>query len=176
MKSAKRLTGWLFYVAAFSALLFASCAVPFAAHQLSPWWLLDDVGPDIPHSFFVAVRSATVQEYDIEVMEFLRADRETRDARYGIPEGRLAYSSGPGEGDATVYAGAASGGGQLIRVFVAGDTPWTSLSEYRVIGNRVYSLRHGHSAAWLLIGCPVLVAQTIRRGTGTRLEHFFRLR
>jgi hypothetical protein len=37
-------------------------------------------------------------------------------------------------------------------VFVIGDTPWSSLSEYRVKDNRVEPLRHAHANGWMLLG------------------------
>jgi hypothetical protein len=55
-------------------------------------------------------------------------------------------------------------------VFVTGDTPWTSLSEYRVADNQVTPLRHAQSEPWLLLGivaCLFLVywvMKPIRRG------------
>lgn len=43
----------------------------------------------------------------------------------------------------------------MVKVFVRGDTPSASLSEYRVRDNKVEPLRYGHSnALYFLIGIP----------------------
>ena len=42
------------------------------------------------------------------------------------------------------------------RIFVIGDTPWSSLSEYRVRDNKVEPLRHGHAVGWLFVAGVVL--------------------
>lgn len=101
------------------------------------------------------------------------AEREGySDVQYHMPEERMSYSWGDGEGyegHADIYAKTESQGSQLIQVFVAGDTPWTALSEYRVMDNKVYPLRHADSVGWLLLGVfsfPILMnllSKPIRR-------------
>ncbi|MGA0023136.1 MAG: hypothetical protein ACO3F9_00665 [Burkholderiales bacterium] len=43
-----------------------------------------------------------------------------------------------------------------MKVYVMGDSPWASLSEYRVKDDKIEPLRYGHSnALFFLIGIPL---------------------
>ena len=106
--------------------------------------------------FFVALRSEGGEgNQSIEVMKFEPKTMRYTDVRYQLPDGHLSYSWGPGEGGATIDVTTEKPGSQLIQVFVVGDTPWTSLSEYRVVDSTLHPLRHAHSAPWLLLGIPI---------------------
>jgi hypothetical protein len=98
------------------------------------------------------------------------------DVQFHMPNGRL-HGFGPWKGSATITATDEEKGGQLVQVFVIGDTPWSALSEYRVVNNKIYPLRHADSAAWLLIGvvvCPDLII-ALRRPIKRRVNRFMRI-
>jgi hypothetical protein len=77
----------------------------------------------------------------------------------------MSFSWGAGEGGARIRATNEPDGSQLVRIFVTGDTPWTSLSEYRVVENKIYPLRYGESWLALLLGLiifPSLIIKLIK--------------
>ena len=169
----KRQIARLFYFATLSILLAGSCVGPGIMYSQSPKWFLEEVGPDKAGSFFVAFMSDNskgAQQLHVKRYKINPEREEYSDVQYRMPEERLSYNWGPGEGSASIYSKTEAQGSQLIQVFVVGDSPWTSLSEYRVVDNKVYPLRYAHSKAWLLLGiviCPILVvliSKRIRRG------------
>lgn len=175
MNLARRLVAGLLNLAVLSVLFVGSCAVPAVAYFQSPWWFLEDVGPEGADTFFVASRSGgPAGPLQLRVVKFDPSEAARPNVDYHLPDGRLDYSWGPGEGSATIHATTEGTGGQVVRVFVAGDTPWTSLSEYRVIGNKVHPLRHSRSATWLLLGIPVLlvVFERLRKPIARRIRNW----
>jgi len=173
MKLLRRLGAGFLNFVVLSVLFVGSCAGPGLMYVQSPWWFLRSIDHGNPGSFFVAFRSNSDEvPQQVKVMRY-KFDSEKEkysDLQFHLPNGRLQYSFGRGEGSASINATAEVQGGQLVQVFVSGDTPWTSLSEYRVLDNKIYPLRHAHSVAWLLLGmviCPFLVIALkgpIRRG------------
>lgn len=158
MSRARGLIAGLLNLTALLTLLVVAVAVPMVAYFQSPWWFLKEVGPTVSATFFVALGPERDAKPDqIRVVAFDPRKKEFLNAQYHLPDGRMSYSWGPGEGNASIYSTTEAQGSQLIRVFVAGDTPWTSLSEYRVAQGRIYPLRHSHSESWLLLGIPVLL-------------------
>jgi hypothetical protein len=167
MKRIKGLIAGLLKLTVISVLFAGSCMGPALLYYQSPRWLLNKVENSDIVSFYVAFRSRSD-----EVPEQVNVMRYTFDSENGnysgvqfhLPNGRL-HGFGPGKGSATINATADEQGGQIVQVFVTGDTPWTSLSEYRVLENKIYPLRHAHSAAWLLVGavvCPLLIIALIK--------------
>ncbi len=140
------------------ALLLGSCVGPTTMYVQSPRWFLEDVGPGGAGTFFVAytAKDATAPK-DVKFMRYsFEADAKTyADMQFHVPIGEFRASSG-GEEFSRVTAKADGKGGQLVQVFVTGDTMWTSLSEYRVEGNRIQPLRHAHSVGWFLLAAFVL--------------------
>lgn len=72
--------------------------------------------------------------------------------QFHLPREKMSFSWGKGEGTSPITVKNEENGNQLIQIFVVGDTPWSSLSEYRVINNRIYPLRHAMSNPWFLLG------------------------
>jgi len=123
----------------------------------SPRWLLQEIDPEEvnPKSFFVAFKSNDPSEASQLRVTLLRQQKEMiakyPDISFHITEEELEYDW-KGEGSASIHTTAEKSGARLIQVFVTGDTPWTSLSEYRVVDNTVYPLRHAHSSPFILLG------------------------
>jgi len=154
------------------ALFLGSCVGPAAMYVQSPRWFLEDVGPAGAGTFFVAYTAKDdAAPQNVKFMRYsFKADAKTyADLLFHVPNGEFPASSG-GEERSRVTAKADGKGGQLVQVFVTGDTMWTSLSEYRVEGNRVYPLRHAHSVGWFFLAAFVLplliysLRNRIRRG------------
>jgi hypothetical protein len=173
MKHIKRLSASLLYLVAFSVLFVGSCVGPGIMYSQSPWWFLERVNlGDTESLFCVAFRSKDGDEpQQVKVMwyKFDSKGAKYSDVQFHLPNGRL-HGFGPGKASASINVTNEQQGSQLIQVFVVGDTPWTSLSEYRVVDNKIYPLRHADSVKWLLLGvviCPFLIitlAKPIRRG------------
>lgn len=158
----KRTIAALLNVTVLSVLLLGSCAAPGTAYFQSPWWFLKAVGPEPGGTFFIAMRpEAGAGSQPVEVKKFDARKMSDANPRYNLPAGQLSYRWGAGQGSATIHVTAEAPGSQLVRVFVVGDTPWTSLSEYRVADSTVRPLRHAHSASWLLLGIPLGLVLTI---------------
>lgn len=173
MKQVRRLIAGLLKLVVLSVLLVGSCVGPGLMYYQSPWWFLErvDLG-DTESLFCVAFRSKdgeVPQQIKVMWYKFDSERKKYSEVQFHLPNGRL-YGSGPGKARASINATAEEQGGQLIQVFVVGDSPWTSLSEYRVVDNKVYPLRHADSVRWLLLGvviCPFLIiplARPIKRG------------
>jgi len=151
----KRLVAGLLNVVVLSVLLLGSCAGPGVVYSQSPKWLLEDVGTGKPKDlFFVAFMAQdgdgsaqlNVRPYNIDP-----ASEGFSGVRYEMPKELMTYTWQYGEGNATIDARTEAHGSQLIQIFVAGDTPWTTLSEYRVVDNKVYPLRYASSNSWFLL-------------------------
>jgi len=154
MKLLRQLGAGFLKFVVLSVLVVGSCVGPTLMYYQSPWWFLENIDHGKPGSFYVAFRSKSDEvSQQVEVIRY-KFDSEMEkypDLQFHLPNGRLDYSFGPGEGSASINATAEVQGSQLVQVFVTGDTPWTSLSEYRVVDNKIYPLRHAHSVAWLLL-------------------------
>lgn len=140
------------------ALFLGSCVGPVAMYVQSPRWFLEDIGPGGAGTFFVAYTAkGDAAPQNVKFMRYsFKADEKTNaDLQFHVPNGEFQARSG-GEEFSRVTAKADGKGGQLVQVFVTGDTMWTSLSEYRVENNRVTPLRHAHSVGWFLLAALVL--------------------
>jgi hypothetical protein len=172
LSTTRRLAAGLLNLSALSLLLLGSCAGPAALYTQSPWWFLEKVDRAESRTFFVAFRSkATDGSTQIHVTRYGSGDEKKHaDVQYHLPDGRLTYEwAGDGELNARIHVATEQPGRQLVRLFVAGDSPWTSVSEYRVADNKVYPLRHAQSVPWLLLSVFVclfltyLLMKSIRR-------------
>lgn len=176
----RKLLSGLLQLIAMSVLLLGSCVGPGVLYVQSPNWFLEPYDAQRSSTFFVAFRAKDAEGQDGLRVLFQRRDPAElgyTDIRYHLPEGRLREDIIDGESSARIDVTAEPGGSQIVRVFVIGDTPWSSLSEYRVRDNRVEQLRHGHAVGWLFVGgmvvCLILVhflmkpiARRIRRMVG----------
>jgi len=179
MKRLKQLIAGFLTLVVLSVLFAGSCAGPGIMYIQSPRWFLQKVGHGDPGTFLVAFISKGAEvPQKIEVMRYELDPKigKYADLQFQLPNGRH-KGSGPGKASATVTATADGQGGQTVQVFVIGDSPWSSLSEYRVAGNKVYPLRHADSVVWILFGaivCPIAVivlARPIRR----RIDRFMKI-
>ena len=172
MKRVKRLIADLLSLLALSTLLLASCTAPMGAYFFwGPRWFPEQVGPEVPSTFFVA---STIEDgkksQRIKVVTFDPEEIQSSNEQYHLPDGHLDYRWGTGTGGASIDVTTEAQGSQLVRVFVVGDAPWTSFSEYRVVENKVIPLRHSRPVAWFLLGIPVFliifsqITKPIRRG------------
>lgn len=164
MSILRRLSAGLLQLVAMSVLLLGSCVGPGVLYIQSPNWFLEPYDAQKARSFFVAFRAQDAQGRDGLRVTFLRSDPAQQgysNIRYHLAEGKLREDILDGETQARIDVSAEAGGSQIVRVFVVGDTPWSSLSEYRVKDNQIEPLRHGHAVGWLFVGgllvCLVLV-------------------
>jgi len=172
MKQVRRLIAGLLKLVVLSVLLVGSCVGPGLMYAGSPWLFLESVDRGYTGAFYVAFRAeggAVPKQVQVMRYEFVSEGKKYSDVQFHLPNGRL-HGRGPGKASATIDVTTKEEGGQLIKVFVIGDSPWTALSEYRVVANKVYPLRHADSVTWLLLGvliCPFLIiplARPIKRG------------
>ncbi len=171
MQFIKRIGAGLLNLLALSTLLVGSCAGPGIAYFQSPKWFLKEVDPAKTRSFFVAFESRTDElPHAVQVMPYKFDSDAKKYAGLQLHVSNGHHSVRQGDGSASIDAHADAQGGQLIQVFVVGDTPWASLSEYRVMDNKIFPLRHADAAAVLLIGSLILpfliipLRKPIRRG------------
>lgn len=180
MERVRRLVAGLLKLMVLSVLLIGSCVGPGVMYYQSPWWFLENVEHGDPGSFFVAFRSKgdeAPQQIKVMRYQFDSAGENYADVQFHLPNGWL-RGFGPGKGSASISATAEGQGGQLVQVFVIGDTPWTSLSEYRVVDDKIYPLRHADSKAWLLFGaliCPVLIIALVNKPMRRGINRFMRI-
>jgi hypothetical protein len=170
----RRFLAGLLYAIALSMLFLGSCVGPGIGYVWSPKWLLQEIDPEhIANTFFVAFTSNDSSESrQLHVKPFRQQEAmiaKYPDISFHMAEEKLHYGWN-GDGDASISTTMEADGAQLVQVFVTGDTPWTSLSEYRVVDNTVYPLRHAQSSPWLLLGALVgpilvsLISKPVKRG------------
>jgi hypothetical protein len=161
MKVLRKLFSGLLQLIAMSVLLLGSCVGPGLLYVESPKWALEPYDAEKSRMFFVAFQAKDDKGHDALRATLLRQDPAKSgytDISYQLPEGRHIehreeeYYNPP----ASIEVNGEPGGSQLVKVYVRGDTPWASLSEYRVKDNIVQPLRYGHSdALFFLIGIPL---------------------
>ena len=144
----------LLYVVIFSVLLLSSCVGPGLAFRNSPYWFLQQVTSDevTDRNFHVAIlvhKEGGDPELDV-VRASVNLKTRYPSASYHLEAGHHKFYW-PDEGGATVDVEGLPHESQTVRVFVTGDTPWTSLSEYRVENNEVIPLRYADSVGWFLL-------------------------
>ncbi|MDH5389385.1 MAG: hypothetical protein OEY06_13185 [Gammaproteobacteria bacterium] len=151
MNIIKQVIASLLYFVIISTLLIASCVGPGVMYSQSPKWFLDEVNVDEENRFFVAFISNDngLDRLNVVMHKNAPEGKDSSNVQYYLPEEHMSYSWG--NGDASIYAKTEPDGSQIIQVFVVGDTPWSSLSEYRVVDNNVHPLRHAGSVGWLFL-------------------------
>ena len=173
MNLIKRLIAGLLYIVVVAILVFGSFLGPIVIFTQSPWWFLEEVNPDEPRSFFVAFISegSEVEEKQLHVIPGIDPQKEGYSGvQYYMPEERLSYRWSGGQ-NASIYVKAEAQGSQIIQIFVVGEVAWTSLSEYRVVGNKIYPLRHAHSVplAWWLLA--IIICMFFVSKLSTPIKH-----
>jgi len=161
----KLLVSRSFYLVVMTTLLLGSCAVPGYLFYNSPKLILEEIDSNEVDkiSFFVAFMADNdlgSKSLYVDRPKYIKEQKHSN-VQYHIPEKHMSYSFDAGE-DAYIDVIEESQDSQIIQVMVHGDTPWSSLSEYRVSDNKVYPLRHSHSMSWILLGMligPAIVAR-----------------
>jgi len=143
-----------------SMLLLGSCLGPGVLYVQSPKWSLEPYDAARPRMFFVAYMGKDDKGRDGLRATLLRSDPAKSgytDIRYRLPEGEHREYRGDDDFDpaANITVANEPDGSQLVKVYMRGDTPWASYSEYRVKDNKIEPLRYGHSNAWWLLGILV---------------------
>lgn len=161
MNALRKLLAWLLKLIALSVLLLGSCVGPGVLYVQSPQWSLEPYDAEKSRMFFVAFMAKDEKGKDGMRAALLRRDITKSgftDIRYQLPAGEHREHR---EGDnydppAKITVVNEPGGSQLVKVDMVGDSPWASLSEYRVRDNQVEPLRYGHSnPLFFLIGIPL---------------------
>lgn len=151
----KKLLAGLLNLLVMSVLLLGSCVGSVGLFVQSPRWSLEPYDAEKSRSFFVAFRAKDKQGQDgIHVLPYERKPDQQgyTDIQYQLPDGRHHETRSDQEQSSTIQASTEADGSQLVKIFVMGETPWSSLSEYRVKDNQVQPLRHAHANAWMLLG------------------------
>jgi len=155
----RKLLSGVLQLLAMSVLLIGSCAGPGVLYVQSPKWSLGPYDAEKSRMFFVAFMARDDKGKDALRTALLRRDLSKSgytDIRYQLPAGEHREHREDTDPPAKISVTNEPGGTQLVQVDVVGDTPWASLSEYRVKDNKVEPLRYGHSNAWFfLIGIPL---------------------
>ncbi len=170
MNLLKQIIAGFLKLAVFSVLFLGACVGPCVVYYQSPKWFIKDIDIDKAKSkqFYIALKSEdsdTGEKIAVERYKFVSTENNFSGVQYHLPGKHMSYSWGPGEESAQIKVTNEEQGSQLIRVFVTGDTPWTSLSEYRVKNNEIHPLRYAMSNPWFLLGtiiCPFLVVLLVR--------------
>lgn len=141
------LSGLLQFVV-FVPLLLGACTGPGVLYLQSARWVAEPAPAKPPFSFFVAFRDRESGALGVQPLGALRRERRPG-AEFRLPPGT--HEVRVEEIFAEIEVADVPGGGQRVRVYVVGDTPWASLSEYRVRNGRIEPLRHGHSSPWVFL-------------------------
>ncbi len=150
----KKLLAGLLNLLVMSVLLLGSCVGSVGMFVQSPRWSLEPYTEERSRSFFVAFRAKDNEgQTGIHVLPYERnPDRYGyTDIQYQLPDGKHHETGTDNEQSSTIQVSTEADGSQLVKIFVMGETPWSSLSEYRVKDNKVQPLRHGHANAWMLL-------------------------
>ncbi|MGE0557837.1 MAG: hypothetical protein AB7O69_06150 [Burkholderiales bacterium] len=155
----RKLLSGLLQLIAMSVLLLGSCVGPGVLYVQSPKWFLEPYDAEKSRMFFVAFQAKNDQGKENLYTVLQRRDVAKAgytDIRYQLPAGEHREERDDTEPPASITVVNEPGGSQLVKVYVMGDSPWASLSEYRVRDNKVEPLRYGHSnALFFLIGIPL---------------------
>lgn len=147
----KNIIAHLLRLSLLSVVLLGSCVGSGVIYIQSPKWQIEEVDIENDKTFFVAY--TTLDSDDIEIIFYRQIENLTEidKRRFKLPEEH--YSKvWEGGGSATVTSKLEADGSQLVQIFSIGDTPWASLSEYRVIGDKIQPLRHGSANHLFLLG------------------------
>lgn len=152
-------------------LLPASCAGPPFLYYYSPWLLIDKADIDKDSLFHVAFytskaggknagKAAADRQFVVAPYSYALKESKRSTVRFHLakPEIRYQFGDKAGEGGADVKVLEEKKNTQVIQIFSAGDSPWTTLSVYRVTDNKVTPLRFARSNVWILVAWPFVFA------------------
>ena len=147
----KAVIGALLRLFILSAIFLGSCVGSGSLYLHSAKWHLDAVDLERDRTFFSAYRKAASEKIEVVRYRYLPKSGEAGPVHFRMTQAEIAHAW-PDGGNATVTALDQADGSQLIRIHAIGDTPWVSLSEYRVADNEIQPLRHGLSNHLYLLG------------------------
>ena len=151
----RKLLAGLLNLIVLSVLLLGSCVGSVGLFMQSPRWSLEPYDPETSRSFFVAFHATNKQgEAGIHVTRYDRnpAQNGYTDIQYQLPDGKHYVTGTHNEQSSTIQVSTETDDSQLVSIFVIGESPWSTMSEYRVKDNKVQPLRHGGASAWMLLG------------------------
>ena len=147
----KIIATYLLRLSLLSVIFFGSCVGPGVLYIQSPKWQLQEVDIEKDRTFFIAYLKPDSDEVEVDFYRHVAAFDASEGAIFKLPKEN--YSKNwAGGGSASVTANTEADGSQLVQVFAIGDTPWASLSEYRVMNDQIHPLRHGASNHWFILG------------------------
>ena len=147
----KAVIGALLRLSILSAIFLGSCVGSGSLYLHSAKWHLDAVDLEQDKTFFGAYRKEASEEIEVVRYQYLPQPGEAGPVLFRMTQAEIAYAL-PNGSSATVTAVDQADGSQLVRIHTVGDTPWVSLSEYRVADNEIQPLRHGLSNHIYLLG------------------------
>ena len=165
---AKRVAAASLKFSLISIMFLGSCAGPGIAYYQSPKWAIKDVDLEKAVLFFVAFAATGSDgstEVHVERLGFDPSEHGFDNFTYRLPEDELSFRWRRDEVGATISVTPGSHGDQLVQIFMVGETPWSSLSEYRVVEKAIQPLRYVKAVPWLLLGvliCPFLVVDLLK--------------
>lgn len=133
-----------------TAVFLGSCVGSGVMYMHSPNWKLNEVDLEKDRKFFGAYTKENSDEVEVVLYKYLPEPGDER-INYRLPREEISYAW-DGGGSASITASDQADGSQLVRIHAIGDTPWASLSEYRVTNNEINPLRYGASNHFFLLG------------------------
>lgn len=157
-------------------IFFASCTGTMTFYENSPKWSLEKVNLEKDKTFFIAYMLNESDDVKVTMHRSIPSIDKATAIRFHLPREHMTYNIwGEGEGYSKITTVNEENGNQLIQIVVMGPiVPWFSLSEYRVIHNKIYPLRHAVSNNWILLGLlfsPILVA-FLNKPIGRRINRY----
>lgn len=138
----KLLIAGLLRLSILTAIFLGSCAGSGALYIHSPKWDLEQVDLEQDNKFFGAYLTQGEDAVKVVLHRYLPEPDSYPRTIFRMPHDQISHAW-DGGGNATITAEDQPDGSQLIQIHAVGDTPWVSLSEYRVTDNQIYPLRHG---------------------------------
>lgn len=147
----KRIAANILRVSILLVIFLGSCTGSGILYMQSPKWALEKFDLEKAKTFFIAYVPKESDEVEVIFYRDNPVTNTSSGTQFHLPRQKMSYSW-DGDGSASIIVKNEENGNQLVQIFVTGDTPWTSLSEYRVINNKIHPLRHGMSNHWFLLG------------------------
>jgi hypothetical protein len=154
MKLLKWIIASLLRLSLVSVLFLGSCVGPAHIYAQSSKWFLKKADIQEDQKFFVAfIGKSGKDSGNLRVVPFVYLDYVDGypNLQFHLPEERMSVDWNDGhDGGAEIRVSNETDGSQRVRVFVVGDTPWTSHSEYLVKDNVIYPLLYGDSGYFIV--------------------------
>ncbi len=147
----KQVISGLLRLALLGVVFLGSCVGSGVLYLQSPKWDLEPVDLEQDKTFFGAYVAENNADIEVVLYRFLPGPDESENITYRMPRAEISQIW-EGGGSATITAEDQSDGSQLVRIHAIGDTPWVSMSEYRVSDNEIEPLRHGAANHAYLLG------------------------